>query len=74
MIMGSSLKKPKSQAARSKRGSSANVASAKGSSRKAGHKARPTLRELAKEFAKERAAAGDRVLTPLQRRMMSGGA
>jgi hypothetical protein len=32
-----------------------------------------TLKELANEFAKEREAAGNRVLTPLQRRMMSGG-
>ena len=72
--MGSSVKDSKSQAARHKRRPSANAASAKGSPRKSGHKTRPTLRELAKEFAKERGAADDRVLTPFQRRMMSGGA
>jgi hypothetical protein len=32
-----------------------------------------TLKELAKEFAKALEEAGDRELTPLQRRMMSGG-
>ena len=36
--------------------------------------ARPALKELAKEFAERRTAVDDRSLTPLQRRMLSGGA
>jgi hypothetical protein len=72
--MSPSLNKPKQQQVRHKRRSSTDVASAKRSPAKTVHKARPTLKQLAKEFAKQRVAAGNRVLTPLQRRMMSGGA
>jgi hypothetical protein len=72
-IMSPSLVRSKPQATRQKRRSSANVASAKAFSKKAVHKRGRALRELAKEFAKKRAAGDNRALTPLQRRMMSGG-
>jgi hypothetical protein len=71
--MSPSLHKPKSHAHRHKSRPSAKVVSPKSSPKKAGNRARPSLKELAKEFAEARKAAGDRVLTPLQRRMMSGG-
>ena len=72
--MGRSLHKRKSRVSQHKRRSAANVALAKRSRPKTGHKARPTLKQLAKEFAREGPAAGKRALTPLQRRMISGGA
>jgi len=72
--MSRSVHKPKSNAHRHKRRPHTKVVSTKNSPRKLGNKAHPTLKELAKDFAKERDLAGDRALTPLQRRMTSGGA
>ena len=35
---------------------------------------RPSLKDLAEEFAEKRTGVDDRALTPFQRRMLSGGA
>jgi hypothetical protein len=71
--MRQSLDKAKSQVPLQKRRVSASKRS-RPKAAQAKRTRRPALKELAKEFAKQRIAADDRKLTAFQRRMISGGA